>query len=66
MTPQGTRGFPTAALAKAAAENAVKSDFVVIAQPGGREFAWISPVSVYMQRRLGAVPAGIALVEVVK
>ena len=62
--PQGARHFPAAAIAKAAAENAVKTDFIVLRC--NSEFAWISPVSVFTERGARAIMAGIQPVEVVK
>lgn len=70
MNPMGERNFPTAELAKAAAQkNSEVTSFVVL-QSNPRpfmppEFAWIGPVEFFGTRSMLAQFAGIKVIEMV-
>lgn len=66
--PTGARGFASGVLAKNDAVAAGKTSFAVIMQQQAfknPEYAWVSPVDVFVTRMPRAVEAGIALIEMV-
>ena len=58
----GERGFSTAADAKTSAQARSLTSYVIM--HWRTEFAWISPVEVFLSRVMPAIAAGIRAVEI--
>ena len=69
MNPIGERGFKTAEEAETAARKREMKSFAILRnapQPFMQpEFAWISPIEIYMNRAIPATMSGISAVKVV-